>query len=317
MKNIFIKFITILILFAAVLTAAGCSAEKTAEENGMLTVTCTIFPQYDIARRIGGDRINLNLLLKMGADSHNYEQTSADIITVEHSDIFITVGGVNDIWTEKVLPSVSDKSIKIIKLMDCVQAVEEETVEGMQDNDNENADEIEYDEHVWTNPFNMIKIAEEICAAFIELDKANDEYYAENLNSLTEDLRELDREIKEVTDGAVRKTLVFGDRFAFRYFTEEYGLDYYAAFSGCSSDTDASAKTLAFLIEKVESENIPAVYYLENGTKKIADAICRETGAEALLLNSCHTVTAEEFNSGSGYIELMRANLENLKKGLY
>lgn len=302
-------------------TLAGCSP-AVQSGGGKPKVICTVFPQYNMAEIIGGDKTDTVMLMKSGADIHNYEPTSADIISVSESDIFITVGGVNDIWLEKVLPSVSGGGrITVIKLMDCVETVKEEITEGMQEDrqdghDGENAIQngfdYDYDEHVWTSPRNMILIAENICGALTEKDRENEAYYAENLAALTAALEKLDADIREVTENAVRKTLIFGDRFAFRYFTEEYGLDYFAAFPGCSTDTDASAKTIAFLIDKVKSEKIPVVYYLENGTKKIAEAVCAETGAEAVLLNSCHTVDDSE-----DYIGLMYGNLENLKKGLY
>lgn len=309
-RYIFINFLFIILVLFSAAALTGCTVPENGD--GKVRVTCTVFPQYYIAKRIGGDRISLSMILKQGADSHNYEPTPADIIAAGKSDVFITVGGIGDIWIEKVLPSVSDNGgIDIIKLMDCVEAVEEEIAEGMQeepDGENEN----EYDEHVWTSPVNMILIAEKICDALIENDSVNEEFYTENLVALTSELKKLDADIREITENAVRKTLVFGDRFAFRYFTEEYGLDYSAAFPGCSTDTDASAGTVAFLIEKVRSEDIPVVYYLENGTKKIADTVCGETGAEAVMLNSCHTAAAS-----ADYIELMYENLENIKKGLY
>lgn len=315
------KKIIISLFILCLLTSCSVSGNnKTETEQDKINVTCTIFPQYDIARKIGGDRINLTLLLKMGTDSHNYEQTPVDIITAGNSDLFITVGGAADIWVNKVFPTLTNKNdIKVIELLKCVQVLEEEVIEGMQDEETEESEEehetsFEYDEHVWTNPNNVIKIAGYIYNAFVELDKENEEFYKENYNLLIGDLKRLDSDIRQVVSSAERKTLVFGDKFAFRYFTEEYGLDYFAAFPGCSTDTDASAQTIAFLIDKVRDEKIPVVYYLENGTEKIADAICREIGTEPLLLNSCHTVSAD--NLKFSYIDLMYMNLENLKKGL-
>lgn len=305
---------------AALLLTSGCTsgtAEKS--DDGKISVVTTIFPQYDFARQIGGDKIELTMLVTPGGESHAYEPTPQDMVKVKNCDVFICVGGESDVWANSILEAIDTENIQIVNMMDCVETVEEEHKEGMEDHEHDedcHHDEAEYDEHVWTSPKNAMAISQSIGEAFIAADSANADYYSQNLESYLAELKALDDDFQKVVDSAVRKTLIFGDRFPFRYFVESYGLDYYAAFPGCSTETDVSASVMSFLINKVKEENIPVVYYIEFSARKIADTICDETGAEALLFHSCHTVSKEDFDNGATYVSLMRENLENLKKGL-
>ena len=292
----------------------GCSYNA-GNDSGKLKIVTTIFPQYDFARQIGGDRVELKMLVTPGGESHAYEPSPQDITAVKNCDIFICAGGESDVWTGKILDSIGTEDIVVIRMMDCVEVVEEEHVEGMVEGVFETEEE-EYDEHVWTSLRNAQLIALEIGERMMELDEANAEFYRERLEEYVERLGELDREYSKAVEGAENKVLVFGDRFPFRYLFNDYGIEYYAAFPGCSTSTDVSASNVAFLINKVKELELPAVYYVEFSAGKVADTIAEETGAEALLFHSCHTVSKEEFEEGVTYETLMRNNLEVLKRGL-
>lgn len=181
---------------------------------------------------------------------------------------------------------------------------------------NEHDHDIELDEHVWTSPVNAMHITEAIADALCLLDEENKDTYRKNQADYISQLKNLDASFREVTENAVRKTLVFGDRFPFRYFADEYGIDYYAAFPGCATESEPSAQTIAFLIDKVKEENIPVVFYIEFSNEKMADTICEATNAKKLLLHSCHNVSKDDLKKGLGYVELMTQNVENLKEAL-
>ncbi len=325
-----------LILFLTVTTFTACSS-KDNTDNGKIKVVTTIFPQYDFAKKIGGDKVDVKMLLKPGAESHTYEPTPDDIKDIENSDLFIYTGGENDHWIEEVLESASKKDSKLeeIKLLDIVKTLDEETVEGMEeeehdhdhdkdedhDKDDKHDDydedsDHEIDEHVWTSPKNAIIIAEKIKDELIEKDKDNKSFYEKNFEELKKELESLDNDFSEVVKNGKRKTILFGDRFPFRYFANEYGLTYYAAFSGCSTDSEADAKTISFLIDKVKKEKLPVVFTIELSSEKIGDTIAEATGAEKLVFHSCHNLSKEDYEKGISYVEIMRKNLENLKKAL-
>lgn len=313
-------FIIPLLLFF-ILNIAACNPLNSDQNEDKLKIVTTIFPQYDFARQIGGDKISLQMLVTPGGESHSYEPTPRDIISVNGCDIFICSGGESDVWSNIILKSVNTENKIVIKLMDCVDTVEEEKTEGMTEKttlgSSENAEEEpEYDEHVWTSLKNAKKISETIAAAMCETDQENAEFYTDNLKSFEKQLDELDKSYENAVSSAKNKTIIFGDRFPFRYLFDDYGLKYYAAFPGCSTESDVSAKNMLFLINKVKENNLNTVYYIEFSARKIADTISAETGAEPLLFHSCHTVSKADFENGVTYIELMTQNLDNLKRGL-
>jgi ABC-type metal ion transport system, periplasmic component/surface adhesin len=312
------KTILILITLAVFLFGiGGCRKNKntvTRNADGKLTVTTTNFPPFDFVRRIAGDRVNINLLLPPGAESHSFEPSPRDIITVQNSGIFIHVGGESDIWVDKILESMDTSKMKILSMMDAVDVVEEEIVEGMEEEEEEG--EIAYDEHVWTSPQNAILIVKAINTALCEADPANADFYRKNTAAYIEELAQLDAAFKGAVAGAKRKTIIFADRFPFRYFADAYDLKYFAAFPGCSTETEPSAATVAFLIDKVKLEKIPVVFHIELSNERMADTICGETGAKKLLLHACHNISKKDFDAGLGYLDLMRPNVENLREAL-
>ena len=286
------------LILGMMLTGCGMSGQQTeqnggkeqnTEENKKISVVATIFPQYDFVRQIAGENVELKMLLKPGEETHSYEPTPQDIIAIQNSDLFIYVGGENDAWVEDILESMPDNGRKTLKLVDCVDTVEEEHVEGMKeerghDHDEDDAEHEEdeedheehgqhgqedthsvheIDEHVWTSPVNAIKIVEQIKEELCEIDSKNASAYEENADAYVSQLKKLDQEFQDVVDHSKRKLMIFGDRFPFRYFAEAYDLDYYAAFSGCASDTEPSAATMAFLINKAQDEKINTILKME------------------------------------------------------
>jgi len=313
------KKILLIITFAIVLSGVtGCKQHKNAvarNADGKINVTATIFPPYDFVRQIAGDRVNLSMLLPPGAESHSFEPSPRDIITMQNSDIFIYGGGDSDAWIDRILQSMGTDNMRILAMMDAVETVEEEIVEGMEEDGEE--EDIVYDEHVWTSPRNAITIVRAITALLCEADPANAELYLQNAAAYIEELAQLDAAFSEAAAGSLRDTLVFADRFPFRYFADAYGLRYFAAFPGCSTETEPSAATVAFLINKIRAEQIPVVFHIELSNERMANTISGETGAKKLLLHSCHNITKRDFDSGLGYLEIMRRNVANLREALY
>lgn len=336
MKNIkkLFKIILPLMLTFTVIFQTGCTSDiKTKKDSGEISIVATIFPPYDFAKHIAGDRANVKMLLPPGCESHSYEPSPADIIEVSECDVFIYNGGDSDAWVDDILSSIDTSSIEIIKMTDCVETIEEEVIEGMQENkrhhDHEHEDEHndheheeeyddpETDEHVWTSIRNSEKITSDICDAICRKDEKNVSVYKENSSEYIKQMSDLDEEYKKLVENAKRKKIIFGDRFPFAYFAKDYGLTYYAAFVGCSSETEASAETVAFLIDKVREDKIPVVFHIEFSTHLIADTIADETGAEVCELNSCHNVSKKQIENGVSYVDMMRENMKALKKALY
>lgn len=304
MKKIMIYLLSLFLL-------TGCTTSIT--ESNKLSIVTTIFPQFDFVREIARDNVEITMLLSPGEESHSYEPTPQDIKAIQNCDLFIYVGGENDVWVENILDSL-DTIPDTLKFVDCVDTVNEESVEGMFER---SEDEEAIDEHVWTSPTNAIKIVEKITELLTSKDIDNKDIYIENSNNYISELEELYNAFKEVIDNGVRNTIVFGDRFPFRYLADEYGLEYYAAFPGCSSENEPSAATIAYLINKVKDEDIPVVFTIELSNQNIANAIAEATNAQVLTFYSCHNVTKDQFNEGVSYLDMMWENVESLKTALY
>jgi zinc transport system substrate-binding protein len=318
MKRVFlISFI--FLCFTIALSAGGRGeGRRGGNDKGAVNVVATIFPPYDFVREIGGGKVNLTMLLPPGTESHSFEPSPRDIISIQNSDVFIYNGGESDAWVDRILSSIDMSGKRIIRLMDCVEVVEEEIVEGMEEEEESEGEEeeAEYDEHVWTSPVNAKLIVREISDVLCEVDSTNAAIYRDNTSSYLKKLDDLDRAFRETVGGGLRKTLVFGDRFPFRYFADAYGLSYFAAFPGCSTETECSAATIAFLIDKVREEKIPVVFHIELSNEKITDTICEETGAKKRLLHAAHNVSRQEFEGGATYLAVMTKNIETLGEAL-
>ena len=302
------KRITVLIIMLAFLLCACGTPTEDADET-KLQIVCSDFPAYDFARAVAGDDAQIKLLIKPGAEVHSFEPTPKDMIRIQNCDLFIYNGGESEEWVEELTEDMPEH----ICMMECVDAVEE-SGEGIFKA--EDGEEAELDEHVWTSPKNAAIICGRICDALCDIDGDNAAEYRARTELYTRELMRLDREIKAVVSAGKNDTLVFADRFPMRYFTLEYGLSYFAAFPGCSSETEPSAKTVAYLIDKVRDEKLPAVLYMEFSNEKMADTICEDTGCKKLPFYSAHTVTAQQFHDGVTYLDLMRINLNSLKEAL-
>ena len=304
----------LMIALAAVLGLTACSSETAGVQAGG--------EDDKFARNIAGENADVSLLLPPDTESHSYEPSPQDIIKIQSADLFIYVGGESEDWVKRILES-SDTEVRTLRMMDTVEVYEEEIIEGMQhdedDHEGEDADHEgdddhgAYDEHVWTSPVNAIKISKSISDALSEADPENAEEYAKNNEAYAAKLKVLHEDFVEFFGTVDNRLLIFGDRFPLRYFVEEYGLDYYAAFPGCGSENEPSAATIAFLIDKVKEENIKTVFHIEFSNHRISDSIAEATGSSDVLFHTCHNVSKEEMDAGEDYISLMSQNLERLK----
>ncbi|MCL2215598.1 MAG: metal ABC transporter substrate-binding protein [Defluviitaleaceae bacterium] len=314
------KRVIFLLIFVLFVAACGGEAANSAAETdgeGPLRVIATIFPQYDFVRRIAGGKVELSLLISPGAESHGFEPTPRDMIALGQADLLIHVGGQKDTWVQPHLASVGRSDMPTVALLDLVEAI---VLQHTQDCDDDECDfphHVEhYDEHVWTCPRNAVLIVDALAEVLAEMDPGNAGFYRENAAEFIAELRDLDRAFAEVVAGGVRSTIIFGDRFPFRYFAGTYGLTYFAAFDGCCVDTQASPATIAALITRIRDENIPVVFYIELSNRAIANTIAGETGARLLELHSAHNVSHADFNAGVTYLDLMWRNVEHLREAL-
>lgn len=300
----------------AIVAVTARPAPRFAEESGALNVVCTIFPPYDFARQIGQEDAQVSMLLKPGVESHSYDPTPADIIGVEQADLFIYIGGENDAWVEKMLASIDTSGMTILRLIDYVETIEVEHDHAGEAADERDAGDVEIDEHIWTSPRNAIQLTEAISQAMQRLDADNAALYAQRAQDYEAELEALDGRFTQLVEGAARTQIVFGDRFPFAYFACDYGLTCYAAFDSCSSETEPSAQAIAFLIDTVREDGIPAVFHIEQGDVRVAQIIAEETGAQVLELHSCHNLLKSELEAGETYVSLMEKNLEALSIAL-
>lgn len=321
MKKIISLIVAVVIIMASF---SGCqnNEEKESDADKKPVVVATIFPFYDFAKNIVKDKMDIKMLVEPGKSSHDYKSNIdlADITLVHNSDMFIYCGGETDEFIEES-DGFKDKDLStVVCAMDEVQTYDEELVEGMQeeehDDEEHDEDAPETDEHIWTNPLNVIKICSKITEVAKKIDPENASFYDANYKEYCEKLTKLDESFENMVNSSKRKTIVIADRFPFRYLTERYSLEYFAAFPGCSSSGEASLATISFLVNKVKTEELPAVFYTDGSTMSICNQVSKETGAKALLLHSCHDLTQEEFESGEDYISLMNKNLTNLSEAL-
>lgn len=311
------RVLTALLLFCLSLSCAGCSVYAPADGDKLQIIT-TNFPPYDFVRQIAGDNAEITMLLAPGEESHTFEPTPQDIIRLTQADLFILGGGKSDQWALKLIESAEIDKEKTLFMMDCIPQISQKTEDTPHAHEvhHSHSDFYEYDEHVWTSPENAKAICRHITERIIAADERNAPIYQKNWNTYMQELSALDEAFSHIVETGVRKTVVFADRFPFRYFAEHYGLTYFAAFPGCSDETEPDAATMKFLVDIVKEDGIPAVFHTELSNRKIADAICEATGAGQLLFHSCHTVTKEEFERGETYVSLMKQNAAMLKEAL-
>ena len=306
------KRIAALLLICLVLLPA-CAGK--APESGKLKAVASAFPEYDLLRAVGGDLIEITLLLKPGLEAHSYEPTPQDILAIRAARLFVYGGGESDAWADRLLASGDLGDIRLLAFMDHALLRREETLDYMTVEEAEEEGD-EYDEHVWTSPRNAILLTEALRDALAELDPAHAEDYRTNAENHIARLEALDGELRELADTSKRDLLVVGDRFPFLYLVREYGLKYAAAFPGCSEEADADPATVAKLIDTVAEEGIPVVFKCDLSEGKLAETIAETAGAKVLTLYSAHTVSKADFEAGETYLSLMERNIRALKEAL-
>lgn len=360
------KSVVFIVTISMILGMAGCGKTTEKEDNYRLKIVTSLFPYYDMARAVIGDvkGIDLKMTVTPGQDSHSFEPTPSDVIQMENADVLIYNGGSLETWIDTLLDSLNNKNQIQMKMMDYVDVLNEEIVEGMdtrfeehdhdehshkednhnkekhkedshseenhkEDNHSEDSsndsefhnedsegEHEETDEHIWTSPVNEIIMTEKICETLSKALPEEKENFQKNAESYISQLKELDNEFRTIVENAKINEIIFADKFPLQYFAKEYGLKYYAAFPGCGSDMEPSAKTIGFLVDRIKEDNIKAVFYLELSSHIVADAIETDTGAKPLQFNSCHNITQKQFDSGVTYVDLMKENVNNLKIAL-
>ena len=333
------KMIALLLaLFMLVAALAGCGKQNDTNQTDKLSIVTTIFPEYDWVREILGekaDNAEITMLLDNGVDLHSYQPTADDIVKISDCDLFIYVGGESDEWVEDALRNAANRNMKVINLLEVLgdSVKTEEIVEGMQEEEHEHEDaeehehedaeehehEEEADEHVWLSLKNAKMLVRVISKALQELDPDSKDIYAANADAYVKKLSALDAEYQTAVDAASNKTILFGDRFPFRYLVDDYGLRYYAAFVGCSAETEAGFETISFLAKRVDEWKLPCVLTIEGAQHKIAETVVRNTTAKnqrVLTMDSMQSTTSKDVKNGTTYLSVMEKNLSVLKEAL-
>lgn len=325
----------LLALFVLVGALAGCGKQNDTNKTDKLSIVTTIFPEYDWVREILGDKADnaeITMLLDNGVDLHSYQPTADDIVKISDCDLFIYVGGESDGWVEDALRNAANRNMKVINLLEILgdSVKTEEIVEGMQeehehedahahDDAEEHEHEEEADEHVWLSLKNAKMLVRVISKALQELDPDNKDIYAANADAYVKKLSALDADYQAAVDAASNKTILFGDRFPFRYLVDDYGLRYYAAFVGCSAETEAGFETISFLAKRVDEWKLPCVLTIEGAQHKIAETIVRNTttkNQKVLTMDSMQSTTTQDVKNGTTYLSVMEKNLSVLKEAL-
>ncbi len=322
------KYISIMIaviVFACNILACSSENNVKSSDKDKLQIVTTIFPEYDWVKNILGENpsdAEVTMLLDNGIDLHSYQPSADDILKISNCDVFVYVGGESDEWVQDALKEAVNKDMAVINLMDVLkdEIKEEEVVEGMEEEEaEEEEEEAEYDEHVWLSLKNAAKIVSCISEEIQKIDSANAQIYKKNADSYIEKLNVLDDEYQNAVDTASVTTLLFGDRFPFRYMTDDYGLTYYAAFVGCSAETEASFETITFLAQKMDELSLHAIMTIEGNKHDIAETVIQNTqenNQKVLTLDSMQSTTSKDAKNGASYISVMESNLDVLKEAL-
>ncbi len=311
------KIVSLLLTAFLVLGLCGCATREKDEDH--ISIVATTFPIYDWIMNLIKDnpaQMEVRMLLDNGVDLHSYQPTAKDVMDIENCDMFVFVGGESDEWTEDILDQMKDHQLVIISLMEKLDSrlKIEEAKEGME---TEEEEEEEYDEHIWLSLVNAKACVEEICDGLMKLDEENSDYYRQNKESYLLQLDDLDRAYRETTAGSSYHTLVFGDRFPFRYLFDDYGIDYYAAFKGCSAESEASFDTIVFLAGKVDELGLKSIMIIDGSDGKIAETIAENTknkDQKIVRIDSMQSSTMQDYLEGKNYLSIMQDNLDVLKE---
>ena len=323
------KILISIILILSVSFLVGCSVnkDKLKQDPDKINIVCTTFPQYDWMRQVikgNEDRIELKLLIDNGVDIHSYQATVDDIIILSECDLIVYVGGESDAWVDDAIKKSENPDLRTINMMDTLgdMVKEEEFVEGMQeeeeeaDEDYNKHDHVEYDEHVWLSLRNAEYIVEKMADELVALDPEGKDIYEKNAEEYITAIASLDTEYQTVVDNASKKTVLFGDRFPFRYMADDYGISYYAAFVGCSAETEASFETVTFLANKIDELSLDYVLVIENSDTKLAQTIIDSSSkkdVQIMTLDSIQSVNRNDIDAGVSYLEIMENNLQVLQ----
>ena len=321
MNHKFLKWIGVSIASLLVSLCASCG---TSSDDGKIDIIATIFPEYDWVMNVVGDKkedINVKLLLDNGVDLHSYQPSFKDITSISKCDLFIYVGGESDEWVEDVLKDAKNKDMLTINLMDVLgdKKKEEELIEGMEGEKEEEEEEVEYDEHVWLSLKNAELFVNTIADAIGKLDAENASHYKANATSYVANLVALDAQYAAAVAAGSKNTVVFADRFPFRYLVDDYNLKYYAAFVGCSAEANASFKTIAFLAGKVDELGLNVILIIESSDGGIANSVKEATtnkNQQIMVMDSIQSATTKEYKSGRNYLSIMTKNLDVLKEAI-
>ena len=310
-KKALAAFLTLVLLLALSVPFFGKPAAPAAAKT---QVVATGFAPFDFARQIAGDCADVTMLLKPGEESHTFEPTPQDIALIRQSDVFVYGGGESDTWVDSILESLESGKTHIVRMMDCVDLEEEQLLDGMQpEADEEDAEDTEYDEHVWTSVRNAMLICDAICQALTDADTANAGVYSSNRSAYQEQLLAVDSAFRQTAAQAQGKTFLVGDRFPFLYLKKEYGFSFAAAFPGCAAETEANPATIGYLIRKAQDEKIKTIFKVDLSPGNVAQTIADATGAKVDTLWSCHVISAADFENGETYLSLMQRNLRALQ----
>lgn len=321
------KVILVIILIAIILVGiiAGVvlgKKNKTSNNNNTekIKVTASNFASYDFLRAIIGDNENVELtfLLGPGKDAHSYDPTAQDLITIQNSDLFIYIGGEMEKWADRVLPTLDTSNTKVICVADDIKTIDEQEIDGAEPEDEEDEEEGAFDEHIWTSPDNAITMVNTLEKSMEEIDSSNSSKYKQNAENYIAKIKNVDKQIQEIVDNKKRDRLVFGDKMPMQYFINYYKLQVSAAFSGCSTETEPSSKTIAYLVNKAKEEKTPVILYIELNNGKVANTIANEVGngCRAMQIQTLHNVSKTDFDNGETWVSLMERNLDVLKAAL-
>ena len=310
----FRKIIAVIAAAALGVSLCGCTSPEKSESSGKLKVIATIFPAYDFARQVFGDTADVKMLLKPGQESHSYDPSAKDIVEISGCDLFVYNGGESDQWVESVLKSAPE--VETFRMTDAVSLLDEEVTEGMQNAGEHDHDEEEhedkYDEHVWTSPDNASAIVKALGKRAAELFPENADSVTANADSYAGKINELNAKFAELLSGEERY-FIFGDRFPLLYFFRHYGLNYYAAFPGCGSETEPSAQTMTFLLDKLrQPDSVPAVFCIELSSRRLGEVLAEDSGLPVVEFHTCHNISADDLAAGETYVSLMERNYEVL-----
>ena len=310
-KKALAAFLALVLLLALSVPFFGKPAAPAAAKT---QVVATGFAPFDFARQIAGDCADVTMLLKPGEESHTFEPTPQDIALIRQSDVFVYGGGESDTWVDSILESLESGKTHIVRMMDCVDLEEEQLLDGMQpEADEEDAEDTEYDEHVWTSVRNAMLICDAVCQALCDADTANADVYSSNRSAYQEQLLAVDSAFRQTAAQAQGKTFLVGDRFPFLYLKKEYGFSFAAAFPGCAAETEANPATIGYLIRKAQKEKIKTIFKVDLSPGNVAQTIADATGAKVDTLWSCHVISAADFENGETYLSLMQRNLRALQ----